>query len=131
MKESLTKEVMSVMPLSGHTTDLISSLNSQLDNWFHKVSNEINPVYQTYSVPQDRNRLFIPYAFVRMFVNGPVLHGIEANSISGDPAYAQLLERAVEAGKILLRTALQSESYRKSLRYTIVGLFRLSDADLR
>ncbi|RDW82344.1 hypothetical protein BP6252_03456 [Coleophoma cylindrospora] len=117
-KASLTKEALSSRPLSVDTQELFLSLNAQLDTWFHKISNEIDPLYQTYSTPQDRNRMLIPYASVRMYINGSILYGIEPTSVLED-AVEELLGNAVEAGKILLRTALQSSSFKTSLRYTI------------
>ncbi|KAH7047322.1 hypothetical protein B0J12DRAFT_118246 [Macrophomina phaseolina] len=44
----------------------LATLNEALDTWFHRVHNSIDPLYQTFSKPQDRNRLIIPYAFVRL-----------------------------------------------------------------
>ncbi|KAI9734260.1 MAG: hypothetical protein M1834_002364 [Cirrosporium novae-zelandiae] len=98
---------------------LLSSFNEKTDEWFYNINNNINPLYQTFSRPQDRNRMLIPYSFVRMYINGFVLHNISSEQVVHNPLHLQFIHRAVEAGKLLLRSGLQSASYQSSLKYTI------------
>lgn len=114
------------------------ALNAALDTWFHRVHNSIDPLYQTFSKPQDRNRLVIPYAFARLcvrpdcllqrrltmhrYINGRV---IDAGTLSGaihDAEHFALaaVNAAVDAAFLLLSTAFDSKALAQSLRYTIV-----------
>lgn len=97
------------------------SLNESLDTWFHRVHNSIDPLYQTFSKPQERNRLIIPYAFVRLYINSfgldPMLLSDRLFS-SGDFA-TNAIAAAVDAAFLLLSTALDSKSLTQSLYYTI------------
>ncbi|OJD32118.1 amidohydrolase [Diplodia corticola] len=102
--------------------DLIS-LNSSLEFWFYRVFNDlIDPHYQTFSKPQDRNRLVIPYTFARMWANGRVVDaGILTDEIIGTPGHylVEAVNNAVESAFLLLDTAFDSQALARSLRYTI------------
>lgn len=59
---------MEANPLSDETKELFECFNLKVDSIFHNICNNVDPLYQTFSRPQDRNRMLIPYSFVRMQV---------------------------------------------------------------
>ncbi|RDW60563.1 hypothetical protein BP6252_11946 [Coleophoma cylindrospora] len=118
-KESMSPEMIQASPLSDETKELFDSYNLKVDTLFHNVCNNVDPLYQTFSRPQDRNRMLIPYSFVRMYINGVSLHGLSPSRILVDPAHIQLVRTAIEAAKMMLRAALQSLNFQKSLSYSI------------
>ncbi|KAF9636657.1 Peptidase M20 [Lasiodiplodia theobromae] len=97
------------------------ALNAALDTWFHRVHNSIDPLYQTFSKPQDRNRLVIPYAFARLYINGRVIDGGTLSGAIHEAEHFALaaVNAAVDAAFLLLSTAFDSKALAQSLRYTI------------
>ncbi|KAB2569624.1 Peptidase M20 domain-containing protein 2 [Lasiodiplodia theobromae] len=97
------------------------ALNAALDTWFHRVHNSIDPLYQTFSKPQDRNRLVIPYAFARLYINGRVIDGGTLSGAIHDSEHFALaaVNAAVDAAFLLLSTAFDSKALAQSLCYTI------------
>lgn len=55
-------------PISSENMELLEKSNQKLNSWFHRHSTDVDPIYQSYSKPQDRNRMKIPYNLVRMYV---------------------------------------------------------------
>lgn len=57
------------------------------------------------------------------YINGSILHGLEPTAdLSNSSLYGELIVSAVEAAMIMLKTGLESISFRKSLRFTIARL---------
>lgn len=42
--------------------------NENIDTWFYKINNSINPLYQTFDGIQDRNRFLVPYSFLKVYL---------------------------------------------------------------
>ncbi|KAL0256837.1 hypothetical protein SLS55_007646 [Diplodia seriata] len=108
--------------LGAHQRELrLVSFNASLEGWFHRVHNSIDPLYQTFSQPQDRNRLDIPYAFARLYINGRVLDAgiIHDGATAPEKLALRAVDLAVDSAFILLTTALDSQALAESLPYTI------------
>jgi hypothetical protein len=46
--------------------NLLISFDERVDAWFYKVNSGVDPLYQTFPSKQDRDRLMVPYGFIRM-----------------------------------------------------------------
>ncbi|KAE8154374.1 hypothetical protein BDV25DRAFT_172394 [Aspergillus avenaceus] len=106
-------------PMMPNTCQLLQTYNQELESWYRRTNQEIDPIYQTFSKPQDRNRLEIPYDYGRIYINGSVLQGLKPDTARKDPLRAQFIRAAVDAGKALVECALHSISYQTSLNYSI------------
>lgn len=51
-----------------HVSNLLTAFDERVDEWFYKVNNAVDPLYQTFPNKQDRNRLMVSYGFIRMLV---------------------------------------------------------------
>lgn len=124
--------------------DLLETSNQKLDAWYLRHSTDVDPVYQSYSKPQDRDRMKIPYNLIRMYVsalplyvamylliiyqrytNGYVLHGLKPGTSSIHPLRIHFIKIAVDASVELLDCALHSMNYQMTLKYSIVSYLRL------
>lgn len=138
-------------PISSENMELLEMSNQELDSWFHRHSTDVDPIYQSYSKPQDRNRMKIPYNLVRMYVlcnkigsfvsvlaveitnyprytNGYVLHGLKQGTSEIHPLRLHFIKLTVGAGVELLSCAIQSMNYQLTLKYSIVSFFFLRHA---
>ncbi|KAE8140486.1 hypothetical protein BDV38DRAFT_279988 [Aspergillus pseudotamarii] len=106
-------------PVTSDVCRQLQFYDKQLESWFRRNEEEMDPIYQTFSKPQDRNRMAIPYNFARMHLNGFVLHGLKPDSARNDPLRVQFIRAAVDAGKSLLKCALRSIDYQTNLNYSI------------
>lgn len=53
-------------PLSDEAASMLQSLSTKVESWFERINLETEPLYQTFSEVQDRNRMAIPYAMLSM-----------------------------------------------------------------
>ncbi|KAE8361446.1 hypothetical protein BDV27DRAFT_147803 [Aspergillus caelatus] len=106
-------------PITSDVCRQLQFYDKQLESWFRRNDEEMDPIYQTFSKPQDRNRMAIPYNFARMHLNGFVLHGLKPDSARNDALRVQFIRAAVAAGKSLLKCALRSIDYQTNLNYSI------------
>ncbi|KAJ5110183.1 hypothetical protein N7532_002828 [Penicillium argentinense] len=106
-------------PISVENLELLQESNHKLDSWYHRHSTAVDPVYQSYSKPQDRDRMKIPYNLIRMYTNGYVLHGLKPGVSAIHPLRVHFVGIAVDAGIKLLDCALQSMNYQSTLKYSI------------
>ncbi|VUC25571.1 unnamed protein product [Clonostachys rosea] len=93
--------------------------NEQVEKWFYHINNNLNPLYQTFSDKQDRNRFLIPYCFILMYINGFVLHGLEATGDFSNGKYLAFVQKAFDSALLLIRTQWESDQFREGLRYTM------------
>ncbi|KAE8379011.1 hypothetical protein BDV26DRAFT_177568 [Aspergillus bertholletiae] len=118
-KDTIISENIQQQPISSDVCRQLQLYDKQLESWFRRNEEEMDPIYQTFSKPQDRNRMAIPYNFARMHLNGSVLHGLKPDSARTDPLRVQFIRAAVDAGKELLKSALRSMDYQANLNYSI------------
>ncbi|GAB1201499.1 hypothetical protein APSETT445_000073 [Aspergillus pseudonomiae] len=118
-KDVIISDNIQQQPITSDVCRQLQLYDKQLQGWFRRNDEEMDPIYQTFSKPQDRNRMAIPYNFARMHLNGLVLHGLKPDSASNDPLRVQFIRAAVDAGKALLKCALRSIDYQANLNYSI------------
>lgn len=66
LKGQLKSSQLTAKPLLQEVIDLFTSSDEQVDQWFHEINNNIHPLYQTFPERQDRNRLLMPFAFMKL-----------------------------------------------------------------
>jgi hypothetical protein len=59
-------KILQSRPMVEHISNLLTAFDERVDAWFYKVNNAVDPLYQTFPGKQDRNRLMVPYGFIRM-----------------------------------------------------------------
>lgn len=59
-------KILQSRPIAEEISNLLTSFDERVDAWFYKLNNSVDPLYQTFPSKQDRNRLMVPYGFVRM-----------------------------------------------------------------
>lgn len=65
LKRQLKSFQLTAKPLFQEVLDLFTSSDELTDQWFHEINNDIHPLYQTFPEKQDRNRLLMPFAFMK------------------------------------------------------------------
>ncbi|UDD59377.1 hypothetical protein AFCA_006797 [Aspergillus flavus] len=118
-KDVVISDNIQQQPITSDVCRQLQFYDKQLESWFRRNDEEMDPIYQTFSKPQDRNRMEIPYNFARMHLNGSILHGLKPDSARIDPLRVQFIRAAVDAGKALLKCALRSIDYQTNLNYSI------------
>ncbi|KAL3449854.1 hypothetical protein BJX65DRAFT_272071 [Aspergillus insuetus] len=118
-KAQLPKTQLRLNPLRQEDIECLTMFDQRLDGWFYKVNNTLEPHYQTFADRQDRNRFMIPYAFMKIYVNGFALHGIPPDGSAPDRNRVFFIQRALDNACLLVRVQFESESFRQRLRYTI------------
>ncbi|KAE8328030.1 hypothetical protein BDV39DRAFT_214591 [Aspergillus sergii] len=118
-KDVVISDNIQEQPITSDVCRQLQFYDKQLESWFRRNDEEMDPIYQTFSKPQDRNRMEIPYNFARMHLNGSILHGLKPDSARNDPLRVQFIRAAVDAGKALLKCALRSIDYQTNLNYSI------------
>ncbi|KAB8254208.1 hypothetical protein BDV32DRAFT_157134 [Aspergillus pseudonomiae] len=118
-KDVIISDNIQQQPITSDVCRQLQLYDEQLQGWFRRNDEEMDPIYQTFSKPQDRNRMAIPYNFARMHLNGLVLYGLKPDSASNDQLRVQFIRAAVDAGKALLKCALRSIDYQANLNYSI------------
>lgn len=66
LKGKLQNSDMRCKPLSQASIDLLSASDDAVDSWLHEMTNKFHPLYQTFPEKQDRNRLLMPFAFMKL-----------------------------------------------------------------
>ncbi|KAJ0413377.1 hypothetical protein BJY00DRAFT_61260 [Aspergillus carlsbadensis] len=118
-KAQLPRSQLHSSPLGQEEIRLLTSFNQRIDGWFHKINTTIEPEYQTFTDRQDRNRFLIPYAFMKIFINGFALHGIGSDNGVQDPSRLAFVQTALDNACLLIRTQFESDNFRRRFRYTI------------
>ncbi|KAH6967825.1 hypothetical protein BKA56DRAFT_597241 [Ilyonectria sp. MPI-CAGE-AT-0026] len=120
VKSRLKSSQLQTRPLQKGTVDLLSSFDAKVDAWFHAINNSTNPLYQTFPEVQDRNRFMVPYAFLKLYINGLALHSIEsAADLGQDSTRIAFICTALDNASLLIQTQFESEAFRRDFRYTI------------
>ncbi|PYI07542.1 hypothetical protein BO78DRAFT_396400 [Aspergillus sclerotiicarbonarius CBS 121057] len=99
--------------------DLLVSFDQSIDEWFYRINNIIEPQYQTFADKQDRNRFIIPYAFMKIYINGFALHGLDSADERPDPNRLAFIQKALDNASLLIRTQFESDNIRRQFQYTI------------
>ncbi|PWY87961.1 hypothetical protein BO94DRAFT_565816 [Aspergillus sclerotioniger CBS 115572] len=118
-KAQFPKAQLHLNPLGPANTDLLASFDQSIDEWFYRINNIIEPQYQTFSDKQDRNRFIIPYAFMKIYINGFALHGMEASDEHPDPNRLVFIQKALVNANLLIRSQFESDNIRRQFQYTI------------
>ncbi|KAJ9151755.1 Fungal transcriptional regulatory protein, N-terminal [Pleurostoma richardsiae] len=118
-KSQIPRSRVQEQPMPQEIVELLASFDQRVDRWFYEINNNIEPLYQTFSSKQDRNRFMVPYAVMKVYVNGFALHGVEQGSDITDPNRLSCIRKAVDGACLLLRTQFESLDFRRRLRYTI------------
>ncbi|OOF96692.1 hypothetical protein ASPCADRAFT_129766 [Aspergillus carbonarius ITEM 5010] len=118
-KARFPKAQLHLNPLGPANTDLLASFDRSIDEWLYRINNIIEPQYQTFSDKQDRNRFMIPYAFMKIYINGFALHGMEESSEHPDPNRLAFIQKALHNANLLIRSQFESENLRRQFQYTI------------
>ncbi|KAH8669088.1 hypothetical protein BX600DRAFT_497041 [Xylariales sp. PMI_506] len=106
-------------PLPSAVVSLFETSNNRFDRWFYEINNTINPLYQTFSGKQDRNRFLVPYCFLKCYINGFALHGIESTDGGSDSIRLDFLQKALDNALLVLQTQYGSEMFRARFRYAV------------
>ncbi|KAH8896861.1 hypothetical protein GQ53DRAFT_528128 [Thozetella sp. PMI_491] len=120
VKSQLRSSQLQAQPLSRAVCQLLTSFDDRTDEWFHKINNKIEPLYQTFGEQQDRNRFMIPYAYLKLYINGLAFHGLEsAASNAPDASRLAFIRKALDSASLLIQTQFESDMFQAKLRYTI------------
>ncbi|KAL2825076.1 hypothetical protein BDW59DRAFT_76583 [Aspergillus cavernicola] len=118
-KAQFPKSQLQLNPLRQEEIDLLTSFDQRIDGWFYKINNTIEPEYQTFADRQDRNRFMMPYAFMKIYINGFALHGMGPDGDVLDPNRLSFVQKAMDNACLLIRTQFESDQFRRRFRYTI------------
>ncbi|PYH48086.1 fungal specific transcription factor domain-containing protein [Aspergillus saccharolyticus JOP 1030-1] len=105
-------------PLPESVAQVLTSLDEKIDRWFYHINNSMEPLYQTFARKQDRNRFMVPYAFLKTYVNGLALRGMETQHGRLDPNRIPFLQIALDSTCLLLQTQFESKDFRQMLPYS-------------
>ncbi|KAJ5578606.1 uncharacterized protein N7459_007570 [Penicillium hispanicum] len=120
LKGKLQNSGMRSKPLSQGVIDLLTSSDEGVDSWLHEMTNKFHPLYQTFPEKQDRNRLLMPFAFMKLYINGLALQGMESvEDLRSDPARIEFVQRALDSASLMIQTQHESPAFRRALKYTI------------
>ncbi|CEJ61253.1 hypothetical protein PMG11_09790 [Penicillium brasilianum] len=120
LKGKLQDSQMRCKPLSQAAVDLLTSSDEAVDNWLHKMTNKFHPLYQAFPEKQDRNRLLIPFAFMKLYINGLALQGMgSVDDLSLDPVRIGFIQRALDSASLMIQTQYESPGFRRSFKYTM------------
>ncbi|CAI7604995.1 unnamed protein product [Penicillium discolor] len=120
LKRQLKSSQLMAKPLLQEVVDLFTSSDELVDQWFHEINNNIHPLYQTFPERQDRNRLLMPFAFMKLYINGLALQGVgSAEDLSSDPARIEFIRRALDSASLMIQTQYESHEFRRSFHYTM------------
>ncbi|KAJ5438499.1 uncharacterized protein N7458_009497 [Penicillium daleae] len=120
LKGKLQNSQMRSKPLPQAAIDLLTSSDEAVDKWLHEMTNKFHPLYQTFSEKQDRNRLLVPFAFMKLYINGLVLQGMgSADDLKSDPVRIEFIRRALESASLMIETQHESTNFRRSFKYSI------------
>ncbi|CAI7567171.1 unnamed protein product [Penicillium pancosmium] len=120
LKGKLQNSQMRCKPLPQAVIDLLNSSDEAVDKWLHEVTNKVHPLYQTFSEKQDRNRLLVPFGFMKLYINGLVLQGMGSpDDLSSDPVRIDFIRRALDSASLIVETQHDSTSFRRAFKYSI------------
>ncbi|OQD97180.1 hypothetical protein PENSOL_c013G06366 [Penicillium solitum] len=120
LKRQLKSSQLTAKPLLQEVVDLFTSSDELVDQWFHEINNNMHPLYQTFPERQDRNRLLMPFAFMKLYINGLALQGVgSAEDLSSDPARIEFIRRALDSASLIIQTQYESHEFRRSFYYTM------------
>ncbi|KAJ6069406.1 hypothetical protein N7499_011293 [Penicillium canescens] len=107
-------------PLLPEVAALLTFADQDVEKWFHTANNRLHPLYQTFSDRQDRNRLLLPFCFMKLYINGLVLQGLELpHDLDSDPARIEYIQRAFETACLIIRSQFDSTRLRKSFKFAM------------
>ncbi|KKK20388.1 hypothetical protein AOCH_005226, partial [Aspergillus ochraceoroseus] len=118
-KAQLPKSGLQLNPMPQEAIQLLESFDQSIDRWFHKINNTIEPVYQTFVDKQDRNRFLIPYTFMKIYINGFALHGMDGSENLPDLNRISFVQKALNNAHLLIQTQCRSQGIRRRFKYTI------------
>ncbi|ETS74222.1 hypothetical protein PFICI_14088 [Pestalotiopsis fici W106-1] len=118
-KTQLQNTKLHVSPLPSDVTSLLDLSNQKIDRWFYEINNKMNPLYQTFQDRQDRNRFLVPYSFLKIYINGFALYGVQPDSDAPDRIRLGYVQEALDSAILVIRTQCDSPALRKGLRYTM------------
>ncbi|CAI7636475.1 unnamed protein product [Penicillium glandicola] len=120
LKGQLKSSQLTAKPLLQSVVGLFTSSDEQVDQWFHEINNNIHPLYQTFPGRQDRNRLLMPFAYIKLYINGLALQGVGSeNDLSSDPARIEFIQRALDSASLIIQTQYESDQFRQAFHYTM------------
>ncbi|RAH65885.1 fungal specific transcription factor domain-containing protein [Aspergillus aculeatinus CBS 121060] len=105
-------------PLPDSVVQKLRALDQKIDRWFYHINNSMEPLYQTFAKKQDRNRFMVPYAFLKIYVNGLALHVKEPQQGSADTNRMAFIQKALDSACLLLQTQFESKEFRQMLPYS-------------
>ncbi|KAF7516461.1 hypothetical protein G7054_g14143 [Neopestalotiopsis clavispora] len=118
-KTQLQNTKLHISPLPSDVTSLLDLSNQKIDRWFYEINNKMNPLYQTFQDRQDRNRFLVPYSFLKIYINGFALYGVQQDSDAPDRIRLGYVQEALDSAILVIRTQCDSPALRKGLRYTM------------
>ncbi|KUL85970.1 hypothetical protein ZTR_06494 [Talaromyces verruculosus] len=120
VKGQLQKSQLQISPLPQEVADYLVSQDEEIDRWFHQVVNNTDPLYQSFPKRQDRNRFMVPFAFMKLYINGLAMHGVEsAEDLISDPIRLGFIQGALDSASLIIQTQFESEAFRQSFHYTM------------
>ncbi|PYI19536.1 hypothetical protein BO99DRAFT_384308 [Aspergillus violaceofuscus CBS 115571] len=105
-------------PLPDSVIQRLRALDEKIDRWFYHINNSMEPLYQTFAKKQDRNRFMVPFAFLKIYVNGLALHGKVSQHGSADTNRVAFIQKALDSACLLLQTQFESKEFRQMLPYS-------------
>ncbi|TPX12711.1 uncharacterized protein E0L32_000888 [Thyridium curvatum] len=104
-------------PLPDKVAETLMGLDQRADIWFQEMNTGTDPHFQPLD---DRSQRFtIPYAFIKLYINGLALNGFKADKNPMDSMRIGFVKRAVDNACLLIQTQFESESFRRGIRYTM------------
>ncbi|KGO46783.1 hypothetical protein PEX1_001800 [Penicillium expansum] len=120
LKGQLKSSQLTAKPLLQEVVDLFTSADEKVDQWFHEINNNIHPLYQTFPERQDRNRLLMPFAFMKLYINGLALQGVgSVDELTSDPARVEFIQRALDSASLIIQTQYESDEFKRAFQYTM------------
>ncbi|PYI31842.1 hypothetical protein BP00DRAFT_473995 [Aspergillus indologenus CBS 114.80] len=117
-KTQIANAELQLNSLSDSVDQRLTALDQKIDRWFYHINNSMEPLYQTFAKKQDRNRFMVPYAFLKIYVNGLALHGKVSQHVSADTDRVAFIEKALDSACLLLQTQFESKEFRQMLPYS-------------
>ncbi|RAH76531.1 hypothetical protein BO86DRAFT_451604 [Aspergillus japonicus CBS 114.51] len=117
-KAQIAKTELQPNPLPDSVIQRLGALDQKIDRWFYHINNSMEPLYQTFAKKQDRNRFMVPFAFLKIYVNGLALHGKVSQHGSADTNRVAFIQKALDSACLLLQTQFESKEFRQMLPYS-------------
>ncbi|KAH8681944.1 hypothetical protein BX600DRAFT_32921 [Xylariales sp. PMI_506] len=120
VKNALKSSQLQVRPLQPEVAARLATFDERADKWFHEIDRKVESHYQAFGEHQDRTRYIIPYTYMKIYINGLALHGVDSHPTGPfDKARLAFTEKALDSANLLIETKYESPTFRRQFRYAI------------